>query len=198
MPSSLYNVLYYRDMSSSQVQLGVVIHPLQFPSLTSEQSTSGDLSYLILPHVILWNPLIQFESLITIVCPEGGCNLQLQTNYWKYGQNKGSHPRIVHDLDYTVVLVSAVWCCDKGHNISSMDPRIVQHLVERTGFQPFILFHKKGFHHDLSQHHSWANAGGKFLQRYRTHRQEEEASVYYLNSSSSEEVVSKWARNRYS
>ena len=69
----------------------------------------------------------------------------MHTNSWKYGQSKGLEPRILHDIDHTILLVSAVWFCDNGHQISSIDSRVLQVVKVKTGFQPFILLHKTGF-----------------------------------------------------
>jgi hypothetical protein len=112
--------------------------------MLSQELSSGDACTLILPHVILWNPLVQFADL-NLVCPESECSAKMHTRSWKHGHTKGLQPRILHDVDYTILLVSALWCCDEGHSISSTDSRILQFVVQKTGFRPFILLHKTGF-----------------------------------------------------
>lgn len=88
---------------------------------------------------------MQFSHSVEFVCPHdcGGC---LHTMDWKCGQTRANQPRILHDLDFTVLLVSALWACDKGHTrISSTDPNVLHMLYERLHFQPFVLLHKTGF-----------------------------------------------------
>ena len=129
---------------ASYLQMGVVILPPPFATLLSEEMSLSDISQLILPHVILWNPAVQFSNL-NLVCPEGGCGARMHTTSWKCGQRKGLEPRILHCIDHTILLVAALWSCDNGHQISSIDSRVLQVVKIKTGFQPFILLHKTGF-----------------------------------------------------
>ncbi len=91
---------------------------------------------------MLWNPLLQFGP---VTCLYDECSSVLHTTSWKCGQTGSLQPRLIHELDYVVLLVSAVWSCDNNHYISSTDPRIIDLVHKKYGFQPFILLHKTGF-----------------------------------------------------
>ena len=92
---------------------------------------------------MLWDPVLQFGN--EIRCPERACGVSLNTKNWKWGQSTGSQPRLLHDLDYTVLLVSVVWSCENNHEVLSTDPRILKIVSDKYGFMPFILLHKIGF-----------------------------------------------------
>lgn len=64
-------------------------------------------------------------------------------NAWKVGQSRGLQPRVIHDIDLVVLLVSCQYKCCNGHCILTTDPRILELVsVEHI---PFILLHKTGF-----------------------------------------------------
>ena len=52
-------------------------------------------------------------------------------------------PRLLHISEHTAILVSALYVCPVGHEVSSTDPRLMEH----NGIPnvPFILLHKTGF-----------------------------------------------------
>lgn len=139
-PLPINNGLNFDIHRSNAPQLGTVIHPPPCPPATS-LSVPAVLSNLILPHVMLWNPLLQLEKQ---TCFHSECNGNLHTTSWKCGTGS-LQPRVLHDIDYTILLVSAVWLCDNGHSISSIDERVLSAIYEKHGFQPFILLHKTGF-----------------------------------------------------
>ena len=53
-------------------------------------------------------------------------------------------PCILYDITHTVLLVSAVYMCDNGHEVPSTDPNIFQMIYPETHL-PFVLLHRTGF-----------------------------------------------------
>ena len=105
------------------------------------------ISDIILPHVLLWNPLIQFRSVIqNLHCPHERCCHYVSGDHaliWNTGEHAGHCPRLLHDLNHVVLLVSVIYNCPVGHQLIGTDPRILSHIPEQE-FIPFILFHKYG------------------------------------------------------
>ena len=93
----------------------------------------------ILPYVLLWNPLQQFH----LVCVHDHCRSPLLLKCWKLGQANSLQPRVLHTSEHTVILVSAVYVCPAGHEVSSTDPRLMEYVGDHN--IPFILLHKTGF-----------------------------------------------------
>ena len=89
----------------------------------------ADLSELVLPYVICWDPLVQFPILSDKlrVCPNTHCTGTLNFHVWASGTSKGKQPRILHDVHHTVLLVCAIYKCTENHHVVySTDPRILQ------------------------------------------------------------------------
>jgi len=63
--------------------------------------------------------------------------------YWKMGQSKGIQPRVIHDMEHTVLVVPAVYSCPNEHTMSATDPSIMSMLTAEE--QPFTLLHRTGF-----------------------------------------------------
>ena len=119
-----------------------VISPPSLPLLSA-----STLPGLILPHVLFWHPLLQLQRLLgnKFECPHAQClaNLTLGEHHWNIGKNAGQCPRIIHDVDHMVLLVSAVYECPYGHTTLGTDPRILTSIPEQE-YIPFILFHCSG------------------------------------------------------
>ena len=101
----------------------------------------SDISTLLLPHVILWHPLVQFP-LLSNRCPFGNCTGVLLFHMWPIGQSKGKQPRLLHDTYSIVLLVGAIYKCTKNHTVYSTDPCYTQRIDR---FLPFVLLHRTGF-----------------------------------------------------
>lgn len=95
---------------------------------------------IILPHILLWDPLHQF-SRCSVLCPQ--CSQPLKTAYWKWGQSAGSQPRKIHCIEYIVIIIPAVYSCAHDHLVVANDPRILRVLTLEQ--QPFVLLHRTGF-----------------------------------------------------
>lgn len=89
---------------------------------------------LILPPVIIWD-------LLHHTCIE--CNNNIEKRAWKLGQSSALEPRLVHDIDSIIILVSSVYICSNGHTYLTTDPRVLQLITPEC--IPFILLHKTGF-----------------------------------------------------
>ena len=63
--------------------------------------------------------------------------------YWNDGSSRYNQPRIIHDVDDFVLLVSSVYVCDGGHKLLAHDERVLKLLPKDT--IPFILLHQTGF-----------------------------------------------------
>ncbi len=61
---------------------------------------------------------------------------------WKSGDAfKGI--RIIHDMEFTILLVSSTYECSLGHHLLATDPGLLVQLPEQE-YVPFILFHRSG------------------------------------------------------
>ena len=52
--------------------------------------------------------------------------------HWNDGLNKYMQPRVIHCMDDTVLLVSAVLACSNNHQTISHDERILKHIPHWT------------------------------------------------------------------
>ena len=104
------------------------------------------VNLLILPHVICWHPLIQFPLLTESLeaCPTDKCTGKLRFHEWACGQSKGKQPRLLHNIQHTVLLAGAIYKCTEGqHTIYSTDPLILRKIG--IVHLPFFLLHRSGF-----------------------------------------------------
>ena len=101
--------------------------------------TSSDLKEQILPPVIVWDPFSSGEPLLR--CIE--CNQPIERRNWKVGQSQGLQPRLLHDIDSIVILISCQDKCTNNHYFLTTDPRVLKLIPEAD--VPFILLHKTGF-----------------------------------------------------
>ncbi len=72
------------------------------------------------------------------------CYTQVCHSYWNDGTCQYKQPRVIHDVDTIVFLVSAVYTCAGGHKLVASDSRIVDKLPAKTSV-PYLLLHKTGF-----------------------------------------------------
>ncbi len=120
------------------------IIPPPAPEVLKFSGHTNGIASFVLPYVMLWDPLHQLPGLFTngASCPQ--CSQQLnETVYWKWGQSSGVQPRTIHCIEYTVLIVSAVYSCACKHTVVASDPRILSTLTFEQ--QPFVLFHRTGF-----------------------------------------------------
>ena len=118
---------------------------MQPPSiLPGNSAVPSDISTLLLPHVLFWHPLVQFPLLSNTLskCPTENCTGILMFHTWPIGQSKGKTPRLLHDICNIVLLVGAIYKCNKDHIIYSTDPRFIKRIDR---ILPFILLHRTGY-----------------------------------------------------
>lgn len=134
---------------------------IRHPDCVPVSSRRGWQSYLQYPF-ILWDPLAQFPHLFdtrSLLCPlclgdsEKAAlettSLLKRTNHWFNGRLKRFNPRIVFHTNTCVLLVSCMYRCCKGHEISSCHSSVLSNFPVSYTFQlPFCLFHKSGFTKD--------------------------------------------------
>ena len=134
---------------------------IRHPDCVPVSSRRGWQSYLQYPF-ILWDPLAQFPHLFdtrSLLCPlclgdsEKAAlettSLLKRTNHWFNGRLKRFNPRIVFHTNTCVLLVSCMYRCCKGHEISSCHSSVLSSFPVSHTFQlPFCSFHKSGFTKD--------------------------------------------------
>ena len=116
--------------------LNGVIHP---PITVAHPCDPEDAS------VILWNPLLTYSSVFSttgLQCTT--CAKVCQLASWNDGGSPYAQPRLIHDIENFVYLVSAVYVCELGHRILAHDQRILD-MLPCKDMVPFVLVHKSGF-----------------------------------------------------
>ena len=118
-------------------------------------------SYLQYPF-ILWDPLAQFpyifntQSFLCPTCLEDAKkgvrkphSFLSRTNHWFNGRLKRYNPLLLYHTNSCILLVSCMYRCCKGHEVSSCRPSILSSFPSSYLFQIlFCLFHKSGFTKD--------------------------------------------------
>lgn len=118
-----------------------MIPPPAIDVLSIEQHGSDSI---ILPSVILWNPLHVFKSSFPNGCmPCPDCGKTATVHFWTDGSTPNKMPRTIYGLHSPVLLISAVIVCDSGHRTLSHDERVLQ-LIPAGTLIPFILLHRTG------------------------------------------------------
>ena len=126
-----------------------MVQPPSFQDILSTETITDSFDVLLLPHVIIWNPLVQFSRSYHLnICPNEECGGLLDLNGWTTGQNKATQPRLLHGNHYPVLLIGAIYKCSSNHHvIFSTDPRLLQKI--NTNEIPFILLHRSGLMREL-------------------------------------------------
>lgn len=92
----------------------------------------------LVPKIIIWNPLKKHSFLFgedrELQCSV--CGKLCTTSGWLDGTSGHCQPRLLHDVDDVVLLVSAVYACSEGHKILAHDERIVSMLPREM--VPFV------------------------------------------------------------
>ena len=100
---------------------------------------------LFLPMLILWNPYGTYPSLFpptSIVCPT--CGSSTRYSHWQDGSSPSTQPRLIHEVDNVVLLVSAVYTCENRHKLLAHDEHILSKFPSRHMI-PFLLVSRTGF-----------------------------------------------------
>ena len=107
------------------------------PPYSIHSPNSGEA---ILPPVIVWDPYLSISTLDSL-CIE--CNQKIERKSWKLGQSPAFEPRVIHDINSVVVLISCQYICFNNHTYLTTDPRLLQLISPEC--VPFVLLHKTGF-----------------------------------------------------
>ena len=120
----------YRDGVIVQIPSPVVICPPSLQQMALSDIPSNPAT-LILPSVIVWNPMLQFPTLKQSLnkCPQDNCGSVLQFYTWTNGEREGMQPRLIHSLQSMVLLVGAVYRCSQDHIVYSTDASLLQRLA---------------------------------------------------------------------
>lgn len=103
-----------------------------------------DPDYFLFPTVILWNPVLTYDCVFSSGLKCITCAKVCQLAYWNDGSSVHTQPRLIHDIENFVYLVSAVYVCEQGHRILAHD-QIILSMLPCKDMIPFVLLHKTGF-----------------------------------------------------
>ena len=129
------------------------------------------MTKVVLPYVILFNPIFQFPlcSDKLKVCCVNNCGSILHLHSWTDGRSSSRHPRILHDINNIVLLVSAIYQCNgkTRHTVYSTDPQILKQICPI--WIPFHLLHRAGFTHSFVKSVTSLVTGGHPLRTIESH-----------------------------
>lgn len=116
--------------------------------LSVPQNGFPDPNSYVLPTAILWEPHQQLPrffqpELLCPICNENGRMISLKPSGWKDGRLRRQMPRQIFGISGRVLLISRVYSCSAGHEISGHDPALLA-LIKNHGTIPFLLSHKTG------------------------------------------------------
>ena len=161
--------------------------------------------HLVLP-VIIWSPIEQFAN-VAFTCPKcslttepgSSCqnlgNQKLSPIAWTNGCSSKYLPRLLHDVNSNVLLLSRVYQCSFGHDVYAHHPGLVKQCEIFTDV-PFYLWHSIGFTQcfiDFVNHLVWYGMsmkdGEKSLQEKRVITFYRIQSLFMKNTLSSSTVA---------
>ena len=101
--------------------------------------------------VIIWSPLDQFPECV-FTCPKCterslSCSSYLSIA-WTNGYNSKYLPRLLHDVNVNVLLISRVYQCNNGHEVYAHHPALIANF-ELNNYVPFYLWHSTRFTKNL-------------------------------------------------
>ena len=120
--------------------------PVSFESDNSGVSVPSFGDYT-LPTIIIWHPILTFSPMLSLSMDDLKCNQcgkKMHVGHWNDGMSQHTQPRLLHDIDECVLLVSAVYVCMEQHKILAHDERILTLLRGKIQV-PFVLLHQTGF-----------------------------------------------------
>ena len=63
---------------------------------------------------------------------------------WTNGCNSKYNPRLLHDVNSNVLLLSRIYSCKCGHEVYGHHPKLIENELVHP-FLPFLLWHSTGF-----------------------------------------------------
>ena len=119
--------------------------PVCIPYNVITIADSGTIVDNFMPDIIVWDPLVQFPTLSDSLnkCLAEKCENVMERREWQNGRNPVSMPRIIHEINGVVLLVSRMYVCSSGHRYLSHNERILVALP-CPAHLPFVLSHRSG------------------------------------------------------
>lgn len=117
----------------------IIVAPV--PALGDKQVEQDDF---FMPSVLLWNPYLihpQFVPPGSVKCAH--CGNYMDMAFWNDGSSESKQPRVLQGTDNIVLLVSAVYTCDKGHKVLANDEKVLDKFPSNSVI-PFHLLHRTG------------------------------------------------------
>lgn len=157
-------------------------HGIQNPSLQ------------LLPVLLLWSPLLQFQQLLPLglTCPKCPSNVvsTLRAVGWMTGiESRRMEPRKIHGIRGVVLLVSRVYRCNQErHEVFAHHPGVLKQ-IHTPSVIPFKLWHKTGFTVELLQLVDSMLTGGVTICGIQEMLKRRAYSHYYLSKSRFEQVA---------
>lgn len=112
--------------------------------LTGPQNGFPEPHSYVLPNAILWEPHQELPhffqpEFVCPICNEDGKVISLKPIGWKDGRLRRQMPRQIYGMSGRVLLISRVYRCSAGHELSGHDPAILA-MINSQGRIPFFLF----------------------------------------------------------
>ena len=118
----------------------IISPPVDSNYNSREESTFGEQ---ILPYIMFWDPIQKFVGKLANQCMFESCSGTVRVKCWRTGQSLSMQPRLLHCIEYNVLLISPIYICEYSHTFSSTDPRLTENILQEH--IPFILLHRTGF-----------------------------------------------------
>eukprot|EP00111_Clytia_hemisphaerica_P008453 TCONS_00024677-protein len=101
---------------------------------------------ILLPNVIIWEPLTTNEELYCPHCFEDNGTKELlvktQPLQWTQCQSNSMNPKRVYDLGWMCIIVGQIYICSLKHRIISYHAGVLKQL--QPSLVPFTLLHDAG------------------------------------------------------
>ena len=176
---------------------------LSYVKYRNPDDAVNDYSYmdaLLLPEVIIWDPVLQFPVIFDdlqtqLLCNKEKCGKEAKFFVWQDGSTERYYPRCIYGMYGIVLLVCRIYRCSNGHMMTSCDPHFLDYFPERHVI-PFFLLHKSGATRNLqsfifhlsSQGKSFADIQNTLLWTIQTHHAQKMSMCRYLHGHAATDV----------
>ena len=100
--------------------------------------------------MIIWSPIEQFPN-INFTCPKCSMNCTILSSIaWTNGCSSKYQPRLIHDVNSNVLLLSRIYLCSNGHEVYGHHAGLLNQL--KSVNTPFLLWHSTGFTTSFMDH----------------------------------------------
>ena len=103
------------------------------------------MAFLVLP-MFLWSPLEQYSEFISRTCPLCDEKSDLAAIGWTDGRSQDNTPRLIHDVNANVLLISRIYSCSRGHKMYGHHPSVLDKFTTQAlcCLIPFVLWYNTG------------------------------------------------------